>query len=312
MPRRPSHPPLQEDQHFSETCTSSRTKSGCSQPGNFTASTSSRAASLNAELAPRYAGLTMIVLAADTSSDFLSVALCELEESSEFPHVIHPAGGVYAESVTYSPRRHSEQLLQSVDDLLRRTRIALSQVDLLAVSTGPGSFTGLRIGVATWKGLALANALPLVGVSTLDVLSRGCVSDASVVTVLLDAKMNEVYGAVYCHHGTHIEKRAQDRVCPLAEILKVAQAAGNDMPESSSLLFIGDGAELYKDEIIAEIAQARFAPSPVDVPRGSAVAYEGVHQRSLGASTDASTVCPVYLRASQAEEAKAKKEASPV
>lgn len=248
----------------------------------------------------------MIVLAADTSSDFLSVALCELVESQGTPSVCRPPGGVFAESIVYSPRRHSEQLLRTVDTVLRATGASLSKIDLLAISVGPGSFTGLRIGVATWKGLALANALPLVGVSTLDVLGRACLNDTAVVTVLLDAKMNEVYGAVYYHDGTGQHKQVQDRVCSLCEMLDVANEAYEKASDSAPLVFVGYGAELYKSEIVERIRGARFAPSQFNMPRGSAVAMEGVHRHFHGASTDASQVCPVYLRGSQAEEAKAK------
>ena len=126
-----------------------------------------------------------VILAADTSTATNSVAICR-------------GDAVLAETIIEGGRRHSERLIPTVDWLLGEAGIALSDIELLAISLGPGSFTGLRIGAAMWKGLALANGLPLIGVPTLDAMTRlSPFSPKGYVAAILDARMKEVFASVY-------------------------------------------------------------------------------------------------------------------
>lgn len=225
----------------------------------------------------------MIVLAADTSTSYNSVALCD-------------GGCVLAETAVKAGRRHSERLLATVDWILAEAGTALERVELLAISQGPGSFTGLRVGIAAWKGLALANGLPLVGVPTLDAMARSAAFHRGIVCPLLDARMNEVFGAVYECNGASCAKRSEDRVCPIEIFLDGLE---------DGALFLGDGALLYRDAIESHNPGALLAPDAYSAPRASNVAFEGLALLAAGTPCDGAALDAVYLRKSQAEEARA-------
>jgi tRNA threonylcarbamoyladenosine biosynthesis protein TsaB len=232
----------------------------------------------------------MIVLAADTSTPFLSVALCEDD-------------GVLAEYNEPADRRHAELILGVVDDLFRRSGLELKNVDLLAVTRGPGSFTGLRVGISTWKGLASGAALPLIGVSTLDALARRCAEPRERLCVLLDAKMQEVYGATYEFRDGKLRKTQEDSVGPVAEFVDA---------DAGSTAYMGDGALLYAETIREAHPDAVVLSEEESMPRASAVAAVGLECFRQGDPSIASEVVPVYLRQSQAERNRAKAQAESV
>lgn len=221
----------------------------------------------------------MIILAADTSTEYNNVALC----SDDL---------VLSETCIRAGRAHSERLLETVDWVLQQGGVDLGQLDCLAISIGPGSFTGLRVGVATWKGLALAAQLPLVAVPTLDAYVRAGIQYEGCVCPLLDAKMGEVFGAVFSVSQGHATKTTKDLVCSVDTILDAA---------SGDPLFIGEGALRYAEEIRARFPSARIIGD--EPPRASWVAFEAHCLVRQGAETDAAIAAPVYLRKSQAEEA---------
>lgn len=182
--------------------------------------------------------------------------------------------------------------MATVDWVLREAGVGLPHIKLLAVSVGPGSFTGLRIGVAAWKGLALANGIPLIGVSTLDAMSRlGAFHDA-VVCPLIDAKMKEVFAAAYRFEGGRRQCIMQERVAPVSDILA-------DLPEHA--IFFGDGALLYRELIEAERPGSRVLPATYAAPRAEAVCAEALARMAAGDPGTPETVAPVYLRMSQPE-----------
>ena len=221
----------------------------------------------------------MIILSADTSTSYYSVAVCD------DAHVL-------AEVSVDGDRKHSERLLESTDWVLRSCDLRLDDVEMLAIAHGPGSFTGLRIGVSAWKGLAVGADLPLVGVSTLDAMARLSGVREGCLCALMDAKMQEVYGAVYAFDGGVRTTVCRETVCPVEDLL------GN-LPADA--LFCGDGAALYRDRILHALPEANFADGVNDFPRASAVAAEALAALTRGASSNAAEVRPVYLRKSQAE-----------
>lgn len=245
---------------------------------------SSREGNIDGPAIGRYDSIGMKTLGVDTSTPVNTVALCE-------------GGRVVAETVVDCGRAHAERLVSTMDWILAEAGVGLNQVDLLAVSVGPGSFTGLRIGVAAWKGLALAGGLPLVGVPTLDAMTRlGAFRDATVCP-LLDAKMNEVFGAVYRFVSGAREKCVEDCVAPIAALLERT-------PEDT--VFLGDGAALYRDAILAARPNAVILGEGFRSPRASTVCFEAEAMLAAGCATSAAAVKPVYLRMSQPEAARAK------
>lgn len=233
----------------------------------------------------------MIVLAADTSTSFNTVALCRDQ------HLL-------AETVVDAGRKHSERLLETTEWILAEAGMALEDVDLLAISIGPGSFTGLRIGAATWKGLALGAQRPLAAVPTLDAMTRLGAFREGIVCPLLDAKMGEVFGALYRFEGGRRTKVSEDRAGPVEQLLESVEQLDESVEGETT--FLGDGAILYRERILARVPDAIFAAAPFSTPRASAVAMEALERVRQGGSTEAADVSPCYLRKSQAEELLAK------
>ena len=226
--------------------------------------------------------VAMLILAADTSTAANSVALSH-------------DGRLLAEITVHtdytSGRRHSERLLSLVDWVLKETDTPLEAVDLLAIGTGPGSFTGLRIGVAAWKGLALAGGKKLVGVPTLSAMSRLASVHEGLVCPVLDARMNEVYAAAYAYDGGARIEALAPYVGPVQEFVAMLAAPG---------LFVGDGVERFGEDIRTHMPEARFGPAAMNLPRAWAVAAEALALYEAGAHTDGKLVTPVYLREANA------------
>lgn len=232
----------------------------------------------------------MKILAADTSTSVNTVALCDGDR-------------VLAEASIDGGRTHSERLLEMVDWTLEQSQSDLSHVGALAISVGPGSFTGLRIGVAAFKGLALARNLRLIPVPTLDAMTRLGLFQETIVCPLLDARMDEVFAALYRFEGGERERLTEDLVCSVHDVL----AALRQHEPTGKAAFLGDGAARYEAEIREALPGAVFAPGSCSFPRAAAVAREAVELLAKGALGDASKVSPVYLRKSQPEEAFLKK-----
>jgi len=227
-----------------------------------------------------------IILAADTSTSVCTVAVCRFDDGPEARKTI------LAETVVESGRLHAERLVGMVDWTLAAANIPLPEIDVLAVGIGPGSFTGLRIGVATLKGLALGASLGLVGVSSLDALASLAPVQEGTVAVFLDARMNEVFGALYHVDDGKTRRLTQERACPIEDFLTEANDAA---------YFLGDGAALYAKNIRAAIPKAKIDNGMHSAPRASAIADVANSMLRDGDTADAASIAPVYIRASQAE-----------
>ena len=229
------------------------------------------------------------ILAADTTTAVNTVALCAFTDDPD-----SRAFCVRTEVYTQCGRRHAERLVSTVDWVLRESGLSLGDVDLLALSNGPGSFTGLRIGASTFKGLAFGASKPLVAVPTLDAMARAAQplgGDPLVICPLLDARMREVFGALYRFEGGKRQKLTADRVCPVEDLLR---------ERSGPVVVFGEGAQAYRDRIAA-LGGDICIRDDWSVPRAWAVAAEAVDLLAAGAVSDAGLLSPVYLRQSQAE-----------
>ena len=221
----------------------------------------------------------MKTLGVDTSTSVNTVAICDGDR-------------VIAETAVDCGRAHAERLMATVDWVLSEAGLRLPQLDLLAVSIGPGSFTGLRIGVSAWKGLAMASGLPLVGVPTLDAMTRLGVFNDAVVCPILDAKMREVFGAIYRYSNGVREKLTKERVAPVESFCEEAPPG---------TIFYGDGTMAYGGAILAKRPDVRVLNGALGSPRASAVCAEGAEIAARGLAGGPESVTPVYLRMSQPE-----------
>ena len=158
-------------------------------------------------------------------------------------------GEVIASLMVKAPLQYAEKILDLVDFLLDQHQLQLEEMDCFAVSTGPGSFTGVRIGIATVKGFCQGLNKPVVGISTLEALAyRFCWAHSPVASVI-DARREQIYGAVFRFDGSQIELEQEEQVRSPAQWVK--EISGQEC------LFVCDGAQLYKEIIVAAHPEAR-------------------------------------------------------
>jgi len=188
---------------------------------------------------------------------------------------------------------HSERLMETIDLVLQGARIALKEIDGFAVSIGPGSFTGLRIGLGTVKGLCMATGKPAAAVSTLEALAANMPFCRYLLCPLLDARKKEVYAALfkYREEGCMIRLTDDRVVSPEFLIEQIREP----------VVFLGDGVDVYKDFLKGRLGDhAYFAPMNAMLPSGISVAMLGLAKLKKGeVITD--TEIPVYIRRSEAE-----------
>lgn len=225
----------------------------------------------------------MIVLGIESSTPVASVALVSNE-------------GFLGEFTLNIGLTHSEQLMPLIDDLLKQTRIPLKSVEGIAVAEGPGSFTGLRIGMATAKGLSQGKDIPLVGVSTLKALAYTQSSFIGLVSPVMNARKNEVYTALYRFNKDTLEEVIK------VQAINPSQWAGQIKEYNENILLVGDGIHPYMDIWQETLSSNMVLPSPVARScRASAVAWLGRERLISGENDDLYSFKPVYIRQSEAQ-----------
>lgn len=209
---------------------------------------------------------------------------------------------IIAEYTVNFKKTHSQTLLPMIDEIVRMTETDLSTIDAIAVSAGPGSFTGLRIGSATGKGLGLALKKPLIHIPTIEAMAYQCYSSQYMVCPIMDARRSQVYTGLYTFSGgmrNVLEPCAMD----VAELMGEINALGKPA------LFVGDGIPVYR-ELIEKLASVVcfFAPAFMNRQRAAAVASLGAIYYKEGKVESAAQHQPDYLRKSQAEREREEKE----
>ncbi len=205
-------------------------------------------------------------------------------------------GRILAERLVNNRRTHSVNLLPMIKAVIEEGGITREQVNGIAVSAGPGSFTGLRIGLATAKTLALAWQVPVVGVSTLEALALPLAAPGQLVCPILNARKNEVYASIL--RGT--TGQPELLAGPLA--LGIVELAGILAQWQEPVIFLGDGVPVFKEEIVNLLAdRAVFAPQSALLPRGAAVAELGYRELAAGRGLSPLELKASYIRLSEAE-----------
>ena len=188
---------------------------------------------------------------------------------------------------------HSERLMPSIEWLLKASGISIKEIDAFGVSIGPGSFTGLRIGLSAAKGFSFATNRPIVPVRTIDAFARTMPFCPHLICPMLDARKNEVYAGLY---------RCEDNLCK--EILPQTAIGPADLLKkiNEPVVFMGEGSKIYKD-LIAEVLKtnAIFAPLSKMSPSASTVAEIAIEKIKQGVTTDPVSLAPFYIRKSEAE-----------
>ena len=198
-----------------------------------------------------------------------------------------------AEVTMIREQTHSKHLMGMIRTVVDLSGLDLGEVDGYAVNRGPGTFTGLRIGMSSVKGLAAASGKPVVGVSSLDALAMQAFISPYLVFPLLDARRGEVYGSQHRFQNGKMMKETNENVFP-------PEIAIRNIKEPC--LFVGNGARLHRTEIIDIMGDlAIFAPVFQDTIRASTIAYLGADRFENGDTDDVGTLSPQYIRKSDAE-----------
>lgn len=219
----------------------------------------------------------MLLLALDTATFVASVAVAR-------DGAILAAGDAHADT-------HSEQLLPLVDELLRRAGVTTADLDGIACGAGPGSFTGLRIGLATAKGLGFALERPLLLVSSLAALAAGGVTGDALILAVLDAKKREVYAGLF---EADLTLLGAEVVLPPARLCDHVRA----LAAGREVVVVGDGAAAYPE---AAAACGRVLGDARRTPDARAIALLAARRLAAGSIDDLAMAAPSYIRASEAE-----------
>ncbi len=202
-------------------------------------------------------------------------------------------------SVTYK-KTHSQTLVPMLDEITKMTELDLASVDAIAISKGPGSFTGLRIGSSTAKGLGLALNIPIVEIPTTDALAYNFFGTDKLVCPLMDARREQVYTGLY-----EFTKNGSDE--ELNTILKASALGIEEIIEKVNdlgrpVIFLGDGLKVFKDKLETLVkVPFTYAPANRAMQSAASVATLGLKLFKAGKSVDAREHVPDYLRLSQAE-----------
>lgn len=232
----------------------------------------------------------MKILALDSSGLVASVALLEDDN-------------LVAEYTVNYKKTHSQTLLPMLDEIVRMTDTDLCSVDAIAVAKGPGSFTGLRIGSATVKGLGLALDKPIIGIPTVEGLAMNLYDTDALICPLMDARRNQVYTGIYKFHDGILQVVKEQAPLGIEEIVQALNLIGQ------KVVFLGDGVPVYKEVIKSNIEiPYSFAPAHVNKQRAGAIGVRAYQYYEQGLYVNAAEFEPEYLRLSQAERERLEKD----
>lgn len=186
---------------------------------------------------------------------------------------------------------HSRTLMPIVEGILKNTELTVSQMDAIAVAAGPGSFTGIRIGVAAAKGLAFAADKPAIGVSTLAAMARNVAHVDGLIVCAMDARRQQIYNALFSARDGLLTRLTPDRAVSLEEV--AAQVAAMD---ETRITLVGDGAALCRQSFAQAGIPCRMAPPHLVMQNASSVALEALELAGKGQLQSAQSLQPVYLR----------------
>ncbi len=217
-------------------------------------------------------------------------------------------GKLLAEYTVDHKKTHSQTLLPMLEEICRMTECEMKSVDAVAVSAGPGSFTGLRIGAATAKGLGLALDIPLIAVPTLDATAWGLFGVKDLICPIMDAKRGQVYTGIY-----RFDEEDRLSILKASCAMDFGELAEQLKALGGRVYFLGDGVPVFKEkakEVLGE--NARFAPAGQDRQRAANVAALGALMLAEGKTVTSADFAPEYYRESQAERVRRERESKAV
>ena len=225
----------------------------------------------------------MIILAFDSTAKAASVAVCDGEKLLALYNIDNGL-------------TQSELLLPMAENILKNLKLTFDDVDLLACSVGPGSFTGVRIGVSLVKGIAFGKGIPCVAVSTLDELAENLLGLDGIIVPCMDARRAQVYTAIYRGKEGKLEKLSPDRAIAISELAEELKAFAGE-----PIYLSGDGYEVARRGLLAEGVELKCTPELLITENAYSVARIAKRKYDAGEFTSDLEIAPTYLRMPQAE-----------
>jgi len=213
------------------------------------------------------------ILGIDTSSKFLSVAVSENDD-------------IIKEENLLLGRQHSSLLVPKIKELLKGVGLSISDIDVFVVGLGPGSFTGLRIGVSTVKGFGLTLSKPCIGVASIDAMALNVDGREGQIVPVIDAKRGNVYSAIYMRKNNRIVKRSKHLLLKIDDLMKKVKEPA---------IFLGDGVSLYKENIERLSERSIFLEEKHWYPRASNLIRLAFPEARKNKKRDLSRLNPIYL-----------------
>ncbi|MDD5014861.1 MAG: tRNA (adenosine(37)-N6)-threonylcarbamoyltransferase complex dimerization subunit type 1 TsaB [Atribacterota bacterium] len=225
----------------------------------------------------------MKILGIDTSTKFCNLGLIEDEDI------------LIEYTINGLKKKHSSILVPAIKNLLKTIDLKIEEINGIAVSIGPGSFTGLRIGLSVAKGLCYARSLPLLGIPTLDAMVFPLKEIPYLICPLIESKKDEIYDVVF--RGGKSLHRIMDYKCE-----DIHSLLDRLSPIKEKIIFLGDGIKKYRENIKDKIGKdALFIDSQINFPMATNIAFLGLNKLKKKEEDDISTLSPFYLRKSEAE-----------
>ncbi len=231
----------------------------------------------------------MITLAFDTSAKVASVAVLEDERILAFYNIDNGL-------------TQSELILPMAENILKSLKLSFSDIGLLATSVGPGSFTGVRIGVSLVKGLAFGRDIPCAQVSTVEALAENLRGLSGIILPVMDARRNQVYSATFKGETGELTRLTEDRAIGLCELACELRMHGDE-----NIYLVGDGYSVAKKALLAEGIKLSETPEILRNENAVSVAKIGIEMHKKGLTVSEKEISPVYLRLPQAERERLEK-----
>ena len=215
----------------------------------------------------------MKILGIDTSSKFLNIALSEDES-------------IIKEEFHLLDRRHAIELVPRIKELLKTSRVSINKIDAFVIGVGPGSFTGMRIGVSAVKGFGIASGKPCIGVASMDSIASNAIDRGIDIVPVIDAKRGQVYAAIYRRNRKNIARISDYILTPVEKLMKSVKGEA---------LFLGDGLILYKDKIKSLNKKAAFLEEAYWYPGAGNLIKLGFSKIKKAKKANLDKLTPLYL-----------------
>jgi tRNA threonylcarbamoyladenosine biosynthesis protein TsaB len=224
----------------------------------------------------------MIVLSIDSATESASCSILDNEK-------------LLGEVSLNNKKQHSVVLMPLVDSLLKNLQLTIKDIDGFVISKGPGSFTGLRIGMSMVKGLSQGSNKPFVSVSSLDALAYNMAYTEGIICPLLDALRDNIYTALYSFENGILVKNTDYMALHIDELIELLK------DQNKAVTFIGDAVDKFRDKLQESLQKVSFAPKHLNLARASSLGELGQKLLEDGVYDDLYTSAPIYLRKPQAE-----------